>query len=152
MKVKRFKNIENIMVIKSSKASLFKAFIEECEKIGWKYLDDFKSRELVDDYTTGTGCLYFSIGFFGNYGVKGMAFSNSSASSGEECYNIDKEFMKALEAAQVAFDEITGVIIINNISKDYNAIVSVEGIQVGCQTISFEKFREIALAVDKIIK
>lgn len=41
------------------------------------------------------------------------------------------------------------VITVSNVGE-YEAVVSVEGIKVGCQNISFEKFAEIAKAVEQV--
>ena len=45
---------------------------------------------------------------------------------------------------------LNNVITVENVG-DYSATISDKGIQVGCQTITFEKFKEIADAVDKVL-
>ena len=152
----RFENKENLIVVRSSKASLLKAFIEECENIGWKYVDSFTDRSRVDEYTTQVGkekCLYFSTGFARALKSPGFALSSSRSFAGEEVYNLDTQFILALDAAKVAYDMCRNRdIIIKNISKDYDATVTEKGIVVGCQTISFEKFEEISKAVAEFIE
>ena len=50
----------------------------------------------------------------------------------------------------VALFEVPEVIVVKDISKDYNAEVFTDRIKVGCQTISVEKFKELISAAKEM--
>lgn len=151
----KFTNTENLLIIRSSIPSLLELFIKECENIGWKYNDNFTDRSEVKNYiiTKDKGCcLYFSSQFECFKNIPAFALSYSGGDGGEKIYNLDTQFIEALEAAKLVYINIKlsiPNIIVHNISKDYNAIITSDAIiSVGCQTITFEKFDELAKAVE----
>lgn len=134
--------------VQSEYASVYNAFIIECEKIGWKWNEGFNRKEDVNNYTEMfRGCIWLS-NLFSRY-VGEPAFSFSGC---DETICLDTNFDDAVKKAKEYYAKI-----IDNkkkrlsmaLTRDYNAIIDNDEIVVGSQHISFEKFDELALLVKK---
>lgn len=96
-----------------------------------------------DEYSVNT----FSVDTDGNHWSKEIS-GNGRIRVGRENYTLPQDFSKVINLVRANEVENYTPVIISDVG-DYEAKVHKSGIKVGCQTISFEKFEEIAEAVKK---
>jgi hypothetical protein len=137
--------------VKSHFASVYMAFIQECEAIGWIWNSQFNKKENVHKHTNGGGsCIYFSTGWTDmDKTLKGRPAMSFSGWNGE-IIDLDKNFAVAVETAKEVYKSLVVVIkpaIVMQLTKDYLAQIYNGEIVVGCQHIPFGMFDKLAAAV-----
>lgn len=131
----------------SKYASIYNAFIVECEKIGWVWNTTFNPKTKVNEYLNGNRsgyCIYLSDAFGARLGKPAMSFSS--------CGNLiclDTNFDAAVEKARKYYECMfpKKQPLTMKLSSDYDAVIDKNEIVVGCQHISFKVFDELALLV-----
>lgn len=119
--------------VKSKFFSIYEAFRKEMETLGWKHRDNFSTWSP----TTSCSCIFVH-SEWGGTNSKQFAFSNTG--SGTMIYDLDNgEFGEAIEHAK----NLSNPTVKMQLTKDYVAVVTKNGIQVGCQTITKDKFKEL---------
>jgi len=133
----------------SKYASVYNAFIIECEKIGWVWNEFFAKKSQIDSYLNNGNsnrCIWFSTHF--------KAYSDTPAfsfSSGSNLMCLDTDFEGAIQKVKESFELIKPKkqALRMRLTPDFNVNIDNDEIVVGCQHISFEKFDELALLVKK---
>jgi hypothetical protein len=132
------------MAVKSDSFALYKAFKEECEKLGWKYNEKFSEftheRALVRDLN----CMYFSYDFDYMQGEPAFSLSYTSLKS----FQLPQQWYQALKCAKDMLEVGRNTVQLN---EDYTARVDAKRkvVTVGCQEFSFDKVLELAKIINK---
>jgi len=133
--------------VKSRFASVYNAFIIECEKIGWVWNSEFNKKESVDDYTNfQNACIYFCAHWKEMPNIPAMSFSGSP-----DTIDLDTNFAGAIEVAKEVFKNVS-TRVVPKLTDKYDAIISTKGISVGCKLVTFEKFDELVAKVNEFRK
>ena len=132
--------------VRSKHFSIYKAFKEEMEAIGYTWNDEFNpfSRSRFEDTT----CVYVSNTWKHRPTKPQMSFSNPSL----DCtlFNLDGQFDLALEHAKKEFERAKGPHPITvKLNDSYEAVVHDEGVVVGCQTIPAASIQKLFEAAKK---
>ena len=134
---------QDYMAVKCDKHSfsLYKAFKEECEKMGWQYNNSFTpfSEERFD--LGQSNCMYFSYHFDHAEGKPSFSFSNTDLNS----YSLPEQWYAAKRAVKQMIDERSHLHEIE-LNSEYTAIVDTKKrvVKVGCQEIPFSRVIEIS--------
>ena len=133
----------------SKYASVYNAFIIECEKIGWIWNSSFNGKTRVNEYLNedsnySGSCIYLSDTFGACLGKPAMSFSSDSNLMCLDT-NFDAAIEKAREYYECMFPKKQPLTM--KLSSDYDAVIDKNEIVVGCQHISFKVFDELALLV-----
>ena len=136
------------LAVKSKYASVYNAFITECEKIGWVWVEQFNSKSRVNIYICAEndqfGSIYLSNEFSWAMGKELFSFSTTN----EERIDLDTDFELALSMARTIYDKIAKAYTME-LTDNYKAIIDDDMIIVGCQRISFQKFDELKELVNQ---
>jgi len=136
---REFKNMtqRNYLVIKSDSFPLYKAFKEECEKIGWKFnpFDEetaFRARERA--LWLGNRMTFMN-------GTPSFAFSETNR---QPDYYLGHEFNDALMAAKDLYKRLIGKSELK-LNSEYTARLDfeTETVHVGCQKVPFSKVAQL---------
>lgn len=139
-----YKRIE----VKSTSQADFIALMTVLLSAGYKYhdLDTIGAINATYPYTKyPVNGIY--IGDLRNKSIVGNASFGHGYGENNE-FTLPEDFTKVINAIHEN-DNIKEPIIINGVG-DYDAIITEESIQVGCQTITFKKFEELQEAVKKV--
>ena len=130
------------ITVKSDSFPLLEAFKKEAEKLGWIYNSGFTlfCQAQYDSVMRDRGCLYFSFGFSAYW--KQPAFSLSKSS--DAIFKLPEQWVEALQAIKQSIQSMHPDVSIK-LSDEYDAIIDNNDkvVKVGCQTIPFEKVKEI---------
>lgn len=85
----------------------------------------------------------FTCGKLSNKEVSGNVYPNEYRLQ----FTLPEDFSKVINI--INNNDVTEPVLVKNVG-DYQAVVHKDHIQVGCQTITFEKFDELAKAVNKV--
>lgn len=144
--------METSFGVRSKFVSVYMAFIEECEKIGWIWNNDFTRKEEAENFTGHryNGCIFLSDSFGTKRDIPAMSFSGTS-----HAIDLDTDFAGAIEKAKEAYANIVNLqkYCVKDITSDgYSAQIDTNGITVGCQLVPFAKFDELVKKVTEFRK
>lgn len=138
---------KDYLAVRTDSFALYKAFKEECEKLGWIYNERFTPFE--EYRSTINDCMYFSFEFDDMEGQPSFAFSNTSL----QAYQLPQQWYQALEAAKNLMNENRHLHTLE-LNEDYKAVVDTKKkvVRVGCQEIAFSKVLTIANIINNKLK
>lgn len=130
--------------VRTDSFALYKAFKEECEKLGWIYNERFT--EFTEERSQRNDCMYFSFEFDDMEGQPAFALSNTRL----QTYQLPQQWYQALKAAKSLIDANRHLYAVE-LNDDYTAVVDTKRrvIRVGCQEFSFGKVLEITNIINK---
>lgn len=132
--------------VRSKHFSIYKAFKEEMEAIGYAWNDKFNSfdRSRFEDTT----CVY--VGNTWQYLPTKPQMSFSNPSGRTPLFNLDGQFDLALEHAKKELEKVKASQAITvELNDSYEAIVHDNIVTVGCQTISADSIQKLFDAAKK---
>jgi hypothetical protein len=126
------------LAVRTDSFSLYKAFKEECEKLGWIYNERFT--EFTEERSQRNDCMYFSFDFDDMEGQPAFALSNTRL----QTYQLPQQWYQALEAAKSLINANRHLYAVE-LNEDYTAVVDIKRktVRVGCQEFPMDKVMQI---------
>ena len=133
--------------VRTDSFALYKAFKEECEKLGWIYNERFTPFE--EYRSTINDCMYFSYDFDDMEGQPSFAFSNTRL----QTYQLPQQWYQALESAKSLINANRHLYAVE-LNEDYTAVIDTKTkkVRVGCQEFGFDRVLEVAKQINKQTK
>ena len=138
---------KNYLVIKSDSFPLYKAFKEECEKIGWKFNEEFNPFDEETAFGRRERALWLGYGMTFMNGTPSFAFSETDC---QPDYYLGHEFNYALMAAKDLYKRLIGESELR-LNSEYTARLDfeTETVHVGCQKVPFSKVAQLMDLINK---
>jgi hypothetical protein len=115
--------------VQSKYFSIYKAFVEELEAIGYTWNEEFNPNNLIT--FSRTSCIFVSNDWGGSRPKPQMSFSNPSNTS--SIFKLDEgSFDEAVKFAKSEFERVYSKTTVK-LNSDYTAEVYTDKIVVGCQ-------------------
>ena len=140
---------KDYVAVRSTSFALYKAFKEECEKLGWIYNERFTPFKEDTWLARGLDCMYFSYDFDDMEGQPAFSFSNTGQKSfalPEQWYQALNSVKEMLKANKHKFSVV--------LNEDYTAVVDTKKklVRVGCQEFEFDRVLELANVIKQKTK
>ena len=131
---------KNYLVVHSGSFPLYKAFKEECEKIGWKFNEEFNPFDEETAFGRARALWLGNSMTFMN-GTPSFAFSETDS---QPDYYLGNRFSDALMAAKNLYKRLIGKSELK-LNSEYTARLDfqTETVHVGCQKVPFSKVAQL---------
>jgi hypothetical protein len=130
--------------VRTDSFTLYKAFKEECEKLGWIYNERFT--EFTEERSQRNDCMYFSFEFDDMEGQPAFALSNTRLKT----FQLPQQWYQALDAAKNLMQANRHLYTVE-LNDEWKAIVDTKKklVRVGCEQFKFDKVLELANVIKK---